>query len=138
MTTTKNPDVEGSLKTDVTVPGQQIYTDQVVSLVRGRKFHTAGSESDHDKYSGAPLFVDITSGYIYVVSQVTLNAMDTINGKHELERHALEMGVNVKSYHTDNGVYKSQAFTEELTSNNQSIHFSTSMWSWCQMAEWCG
>ena len=43
---------------------------------------------------------------------VTLNASDTINAKHKWERHASDMGVEIDSYHTDNGIYKSKAFTE--------------------------
>ena len=34
------------------------------------------------------------------------------------------MGVTIDSYHTDNGIYKSKAFTEELAQNYQSIRFS--------------
>ena len=68
--------------------------------------------------------MDGASGYLFVESQVTLNATDTVNAKHNFERHAMELGVVVDSYHTDNGVYKSQAFTEELTNGHQSIRFS--------------
>ena len=53
-----------------------------------------------------------------------MHATDTINAKHNFEQHAMELGVVVDSCHTDNGVYKSQAFTEELTNNHQSIRFS--------------
>ena len=66
--------------------------------------------------------MDGASGYVYVACQVTLNANDTINSKHEWERHAGEMGVTVQNYHTDNGIYRSKkAFTEELAQNYQSI-----------------
>ena len=40
------------------------------------------------------------------------------------EQHAGEMGVTVQHYHTDNGIYWSKAFTEELAQNYQSIQFS--------------
>ena len=70
------------------------------------------------------MFVDAASGYIFAEPQVTLNASDTINAKHKFERHAMELGVTVESYHTDNGIYKSKAFTEELAQNYQSIRFS--------------
>ena len=73
---------------------------------------------------GATLFVDGESGYIHIECQVTLNATDTINAKHKWERHGADMGVSIDSYHTDNGIYKSKAFTEELAQNYQSICFS--------------
>ena len=122
--TSKNPDVVGSLKEGITTPGQRIYSDQITSVHRGRLFHTAGAEATQDRFCGATIFVDGASGYIHTECQVTLNASDTINAKHKFERHALEMGVKVESYHTDNGIYKSQAFTEELSTNYQQIRFS--------------
>ena len=123
-TTTKNPETTGGLKEGILVPGQRCFSDQLVSVHRGRLFHTAGSESSQDQYCGATIFVDGASGYVYVSCQVTLNANDTINSKHEWERHANEMGVGIQSYHTDNGIYQSKAFTEELAQNYQSIRFS--------------
>ena len=108
----------------ITVPGQRVFSDQIVSVHRGRLFHTAGGESKQDRFCGATLFVDAASGYMFAECQVTLNATDTINAKHRFERHASELGVQVDSYHTDNGVYRSKAFTEELAQNFQQIRFS--------------
>ena len=123
-TTVKNPSTTGSLKEGFTVPGQCIFSDQLTSVQRGRLFHTAGCESTKDQFCGATIFVDAASGYIFVECQVTLDATNTINAKNNFERHSLEMGVAVQSYHTDNGIYKSKAFTEELTTKYQSIRFS--------------
>ena len=123
-TTSKNPDVVGSLKKDQTVPGMRIFSDQAYSSVPGRLWHTAGNEADDKKFCGTTLFVDAASNYIYLVHQNTFNASDTINAKLEFERHAYDLGVTVDSYHTDNGVYKSKAFTQELALNYQSIRFS--------------
>ena len=72
--TTKNPAVVGSIKAGITQPGQRICSDQITSVHRGRRFHTAGCESEQDKFYGATLFVDGASGYLFVESQVTLNA----------------------------------------------------------------
>ena len=115
---------EGALKVGFTEPGQRIFSDQLVSFQTGRLFHTAGRESEDKQFCGSTVFVDAASGYIHVEHQVTLNASDTINAKHQLERMAMELGVTVDSYHTDNGVYKSKAFTEELATNYQQISFS--------------
>lgn len=123
-TTSKNPETTGGLKKDVLVPGQRIYSDQLESSVRGRLFHTAGKEQDKDRFCGASLFVDGASGYIHVECQVTLNAADSIVAKENFERDLSHMGVTVQSYHTDNGIYKSKAYTEELVSKSQSIRFS--------------
>ena len=122
--TSRVKDTVGALKCDQTVPGMRIFSDQAYSAVPGRRFHTAGREAPHDKFCGTTLFVDAASNYIHAVHQVTFNASDTINAKVEFERHCADLGVQVDSYHTDNGVYKSQAFTEELARNSQSIRFS--------------
>ena len=123
-TVAKVKEKEGALKHGLTEPGQRIFSDQLVSVHRGRLFHTAGTEREDSQFCGATVFVDAASGYIFAEPQVTLNASDTINAKHKFERHAMELGVTVESYHTDNGIYKSKAFTEELAQNYQSIRFS--------------
>ena len=84
-------------------------------------FHTAGKEPDRDRYCGASIFVDAYSSYIHTELQVTLNAADTIVAKDNFERELGYLGVTVQSYHTDNGVYISKAFTEELVKNDQAL-----------------
>ena len=122
--TSKVKEKEGALKVGLLEPGQRIFSDQLVSHQSGRLFHTAGRESEEKQFCGSTVFVDGASGYLHVEPQVTLNASDTINAKLKFEQLAMEMGVKVDSYHTDNGIYKSRAFTEELASNYQSITFS--------------
>ena len=122
--TTKNPDCIGNLKKEKLTPGQTVFCDQLESRVRGRLLHTAGREPESEKFCGTTVFCDAASGYIHVEHQVTLNASDTINSKLAFERKAMELGVSVSSYHTDNGIFKSQAFTNEIVNNHQSIRFS--------------
>ena len=44
--------------------------------------------------------------------------------KESFERLALQSGVSIQSYHTDNGVFTSNRFVQEIHSNAQSIRFS--------------
>lgn len=37
---------------------------------------------------------------------------------------ASNVGVSIKEYHTDNGIYASQAFTQEIVNNSQKIRFT--------------
>ena len=122
--TKKRPETVGSLKEGQTVPGMRIFSDQSHSFVPGRRFHTAGRESNDERFCGSTLFVDAASNYIYCVHQVTFNASDTINAKLEFERHSRDLGVSIDSYHTDNGIYKSKDFTTEIANNYQSLRFS--------------
>ena len=121
---------DGALKQGFTMPGQRVFSDQLIFVHRGRLFHTAGAESIDDKFCGATIFVDAASGFMFAEPQVTLNASDTINAKHKFERQAMELGVQIESYHTDNGVYKSKAFTEESKYQLQ--------WSGSSLAKWSG
>ena len=55
---------------------------------------------------------------------MTLNASDSINAKTAFERVAQDVGVNVLSYHTDNGIYTSKAYVDNLIQHQQSIRHS--------------
>jgi len=120
----KNPAHEGKLIENQLIPGSRIFCDQLESRVRGRLLHTAGREPESDRFCGATVFYDAASGYIHVEPQVSLNASDTINAKMSFERKALEMGVVVDSYHTDNGIFNSKAFIKEIHDKSQAIRFS--------------
>jgi hypothetical protein len=121
-TTTKNN--PGVLSVNQLSPGDRVFCDHLESRVRGRLFHTAGREPDKDKFDGAMIFFDAASQLIHVEPQVTLNATDTIMAKDNFERMSLEAGVTINSYHTDNGVYNSRRFVQEIHSNVQSIRYS--------------
>jgi Reverse transcriptase (RNA-dependent DNA polymerase) len=123
-TTTTVKNHTGTLSVNQLSPGGRIFCDHLVSRVRGRLFHTAGREPEGDQYCGAMIFYDAASGLIHVEPQVTLNATDTILAKDSFERMALQSGVTIDSYHTDNGVFKNQRFVQEIHTNVQSIRFS--------------
>jgi len=120
-TTIKNQEYVGSLKARKLVPGDTIFCDQLESRVRGRLFHTAGREPDKDRFCGATAFCDAASGFIHVEFQVTFNASDSIAAMEGFERDALHKGVNVQSYHTDNGIFKSKRFVQEVLQNTRAI-----------------
>ena len=68
--------------------------------------------------------MDHTTGYVDVRHQVSLNATEIIKAKLRFERDALGQGVEVKSYHTDNGIFTSAKVMEELLKSNQTISLS--------------
>ena len=122
--TSKNPATTGNLLKNNLNPGDCVFSDQLESSVRGRLFHTAGREPDKDRYCGATVFVDAASSYIHTELQVTFNASDTIVAKDNFEKELDHLGVTVKSYHTDNGIYVSKAFTEQIANHNQKLRLS--------------
>jgi hypothetical protein len=56
--------------------------------------------------------------------QVSLNAKETIRGKHLFERESMNCGHTISSYQGDNGVYKSDAFVADLQERGQMIVYS--------------
>jgi Reverse transcriptase (RNA-dependent DNA polymerase) len=115
---------EGTLKADKLEPGDLVFSDQYESRLPGRAFGHRGSKITSRKYCGGTLFCDAASGWMYIQHQASLNAIDTITSKLSFEREALGSGVHVKSYRTDNGIYKSKDFADALDAKKQTIDFS--------------
>jgi hypothetical protein len=123
-TKAQHPSTKGQLLKGQLQPDERIFTDQLESRVWGRLLTTTGREPDCNEYCGSSIFYDDASGFIHVEHQVHLSATDTIMAKNSFERFAKDNGVSIKSYHTDNGVYKSEAFQQALIECTQTVQFS--------------
>ena len=75
-------------------------------------------------FSGGCVFIDHASGYVSIKHQVAINATETVKAKLTFEREAQSQGVVIKGYHTDNGIFNSSEFMEELLKKQQKIRFS--------------
>ena len=75
-------------------------------------------------FSGGCVFIDHASGYVSIKHQVAINFTETVKAKITFEREAQIQGVVTKGYHTDNGVFNSSEFMEELLKKQQKISFS--------------
>ena len=105
-------------------PGQRVSADHYQSAVPGRLYSSRGGASRADMFTGGCIFVDHASGLVQVLHQVSLSAIDTVKSKLKFERMAAELGVKIQSYHTDNGVFTSTAFMENVMEHKQNIRFS--------------
>jgi hypothetical protein len=65
------------------------------------------------KYAGGTLFYDAASGYVSVQHQHSFTAAETIQSKMHFEQEAMQAGVTINTYHTDNGVFMAQEFLNE-------------------------
>ena len=74
--------------------------------------------------SGGCVFIDHASGYVSIKNQVAINATETVQAKLTFEREAQSQGVVIKGYHTDNGIFNSLEFMEDLLKKQQKIRFS--------------
>lgn len=125
-TSTRKPERVDVLKEGHLQPGDATSVDHYESSVRGRLSTSRGRESVFQKYVGGTIFCDHASNFIQARHQVSLRASDTIRSKQLYEREAAVYGVQVKSYHTDNGVFKSNEFGKNLEEKQQTIRFSGS------------
>lgn len=83
-----------------------------------------GATKKSDEYHGGAIIVDHISSYIDIRHQVTLGTADTIRSKHAYEQDAYEVWVVIKMFRTDNGVFCSKDFIEEIFKISQQIVLS--------------
>ncbi len=110
-----------SLKRDKLEPGDLVFTDQYVSKLEGRVFTYKGASLRAEKYKGGTIFCDAESSFISIHNQTSFTEDETILSKLKFERDSMGVGVVIKRYCTDNGVYTSREFMKEIHKNNQSI-----------------
>ena len=113
---------EKVLKTGHLQPGDCISADHYLSPHQGRLYTTFGKE--RHGYTCGTLFVDHASGKVFNCLQLSTTAAETIESKHALERLAFDEGIKIKSYHSDNGVFASDAFRSECYKSSQKLTFS--------------
>ena len=70
------------------------------------------------------MFYDAASKFLCVELQVGYTATETIQSKLRFECQAMDVGVKVSSYHTDNGIYHSKEFLKELQAKGQGVKMS--------------
>ena len=109
------------LKKDHLLPGQMVSVDHYISRAPGRLYHTKGNSNQSDMFSGECVFIDHTSGYVSIKHQVAINDTETIKAKLTFEREAQSQRVVINGYHTDNGIFNSSEFMEELLEKQQKI-----------------
>ena len=136
-TVTKKDDSKvGNLQQGHLRPGQCVSVDNYQSTVLGRLPSSRGPTSSTLQASqvsssdprrgvcGGTMFYDHATGYIEAHHQTQLNASDTIVSKKLFERNLRNMGVKVKNYHGDNGIFVSAQFKAELKKHDQQLSLS--------------
>eukprot|EP00804_Cyclotella_cryptica_P001538 CCRYP_003742-RB/>CCRYP_003742-RB protein AED:0.39 eAED:0.39 QI:0/0/0/1/0/0/2/0/211 len=105
-------------------PGDCVSCDHFISPVSGRVISASGHSSSRNGYTCGTIYVDHCSGFLLVNHQLTTTASDTICGKLLLEREAADVGVSIKGYHLNNGVFGSAEFCSHCCDLGQSKRFS--------------
>jgi hypothetical protein len=115
---------EGGISDGVLTPGGKVSVDLYVAGIGGRLPHTKGSEDEDRKYAGGAIFLDISSGFLFVNHQPNLTAAMTVASKHKFERFCSEFGVHPKEYLADNHPFRSAEFVQDCTNQRQKLLFS--------------
>ena len=95
-----------------------MFSDQFVCSEKGRNYGGRGQQQTSNSYVGGTVFVDAASSAIFLYCQLSFTASETIRSKLVFEREEATVGIKVKGYNTDNGVYNSEEFTQELIKNH--------------------
>ena len=126
-------DRAGILSADQLKPGQKVFIDHFVCSTRGRRIRGYGVQSGNspvrgsrtESYSGGCLFVDASTGFVHVEFQSHLNSHETIQAISNFELLALDDGIVINSYASDNGsAFASAAFKSRLQQQGQVSQFS--------------
>jgi len=75
------------------------------------------------RITGASVYVDNDSEFVYSHFQTSLDLDQTIASKQAFEAVADSYDVKVKSYLADNGIFAKNAFKQAVANDNQSIRF---------------
>ena len=116
---------EGALSKEKYEPGDMISTDQFIVRTPGRKLSGYGREGKELCYQGGTLYADAASRLIRVEPQVSLGAGETVNGKAKFEEWIWSLArVLAKHYHSDNGIFASEYFRQDVINKKQTQSFS--------------
>ena len=103
---------------DITKPGQQVGTYQIVSAQPGLVPQEKGSMTRACIW-GATVFVDHATRWVKVHLMQDTTGESTLEAKEAFERDCMTRDVVPKHYHADNGRFSEKPFTEDCESKMQ-------------------
>ena len=71
----------------------------------------------------ATVFVDNAISYMYTYLQRGQTLVKYIEVKAAYERMAANLGIRVKKFHTDNGIFAEESFKSDVSNNNETISY---------------
>ena len=96
-------------------PGEVVAVDMMTSPTPGLVAQMAGFLTSK-RYKHMTIFVDQATGYGFTWQQYTTDAEETLKGKVAFEKHMQDLGIKIKHYHADNGIFASKAWKDHCNS----------------------
>ena len=118
----KSPAKSIPIESDIQ-PGDVVSVDQLVSPASGLVAQMTGILTTR-RYKYATVFVDQASRLGYVHLQKTADVEETVYGKRAFEEYMRSIGVQVRSYQADNGVFRANKWQEECQNKRQRLTFT--------------
>jgi hypothetical protein len=106
-----------------TRPGEIVSIDQMISPTAGLVAQNTGILTK-DRYKVATVFIDQATDFSYVAIQKTSSAIETLKAKMMFERAATDQGIHIEAYHSDNGIFKSNAWQDNCNERGQGLTFA--------------
>jgi hypothetical protein len=108
---------------EVSAPGDCVSADVMMTTTPGLIAQMAGFLT-RERYRYACVFVDHKTdyGYVYLLREQTTRSL--IEAKRSFEAYSRAVGVKVKHYHADNGIFAAREWKEECTSNRQGMSYA--------------
>ena len=103
-------------------PGAKVSIDQFVSKHPGLIPRISGKNTTA-RIIGGTIYIDHYSNKLFCHLHTSLNTEQTLQSKIEFERHAYQHGINIKSYHADNGRFAELSFKQAVQNANQTITY---------------
>ena len=120
----KKAELEMAIRHKNLNPINCILMDQCQGWTPGWLPHTYGKEPSSSKFNGGTVFLDHSSGYIFLHHQISLQARDMKQGKHAFEQFADQYGIKLKAFHADNHPFGKMEILDDIKLQDQTIKFS--------------
>ena len=106
-----------------TKPGHLVLVDQLVSPTPGLVAQMTGILTTK-RYKYATVYVDQVAKLSFTYLQKTATGEETIEGKESFERYALDIGVTIRAYHADNGIFRANKWVANCFRKGQPLTFA--------------
>ena len=87
-----------------------------------KNIHFLGKTTSY-QYKGGCVFVATMSSYVYVEHQIGYSSTKIIRAKENFEQLALEHGIIVEKYLSENGLFKVSTLVQHMRDHNQRVQY---------------
>ena len=122
--TTHTQKPKSSLKREQSIPGERVFSDQLVCSTPGRHCNGRGQQIGNLPHKGSTVFCDAASSEMAIHQQIGFTGGETQKSMLSFERESAAVGVEIKGHNTDNGVYTAKEILERSQTDSKTSRLS--------------